>query len=267
MEKRILLTVDLEEFDLPLEFNQPIEAGRQLEVSSAGLTMMMQVIEKHQIPVTFFTTAFYAENNPVTVKGLAEAGHEVASHLYYHSNYNEEHFTSSKRILEQITGKTVSGLRMPRMKKANPVLVREAGYQYDSSLNPTFIPGRYNHFFKPRRIFREKGTDLIILPLSVSPIIRFPLFWLSFKNIPAGLYTSFCRQTLNWDGYLHLYFHPWEFADLDEFNIPHYIRKISGYQLTDRLDNLLRSLHDEASFSTVWEFIQDYKTREHKINL
>jgi peptidoglycan/xylan/chitin deacetylase (PgdA/CDA1 family) len=255
MGNKILITVDLEEFDLPLEYNQHLEPARQLEISTVGLAMLKTIIDLHRIPVTFFTTAFFAENNPQIIRELSDTGHEIASHLYYHSSYDSNHLGASRKKLMEITGKTVAGVRMPRMKKIEPALVREAGYLYDSSLNPTYLPGRYNDFFKPRSIFRDEATGLVILPLSVSPLIRFPLFWLSFKNIPPDLYKSICRQALKKDSYLHLYFHPWEFADLDTFKIPRYIKNISGVKLAERFDDLLNSFKSEAVFSTAIDFI------------
>ena len=81
---------------------------------------------------------------------------------------------------------------MPRMAKVNYNDLKDAGYLYDSSLNPTFIPGRYNHLKKPKTILKKNG--LLIFPAKRYSSIRIPLFWLTFKNVPI---TWYCKQCKN----------------------------------------------------------------------
>jgi hypothetical protein len=126
------------------------------------------------------------------------------------------------------------------MQPVDETEIFKAGYVYNSSLNPTFIPGRYNHFNKPRTYFKQDGVWQ--LPASVSPLIRFPLFWLSFHNLPIWLYKFLCQTTLKKDGYLNLYFHPWEFTNMNDkerFGFPNYVSKNSGDTMVARLDNLI----------------------------
>ena len=68
-----------------------------------------------------------------------------------------------------------------------------AGYTYNSSINPTYLPGRYNNFDKPRTYYKQDGVWQI--PASVSPLIRFPLFWLSFHNLPLWIYKLLANWT------------------------------------------------------------------------
>lgn len=133
-----------------------------------------------------------------------------------------------------------------------PVLMKDvlaAGYQYDSSINPTWLPGRYNNFHLPRTIYHEGGVKRI--PASVSPGIRIPLFWLSFKNMPYSLYLELCKQTLSKDGYCCLYFHPWEFTPIEQFGLPGYTRRWCGPKLVERLRRLVTDLSKEADFGTM----------------
>jgi len=255
MNKKILLTFDLEEFDLPIEYNVIISKVRQLEVATEGLLNILELLKKHQIVVTFFITAYFAENRPALIKKIVEGGHEIASHLYYHSDYNQEHILTSKQKLEEISGIQISGIRSPRLRPLSFTAIKEAGYLYDSSLNPTFIPGRYNNLKKPRKLFKDRKTGLYILPFSVSPIVRFPLFWLSFKNLPLNLYLFLSYSSLKKDGYLHLYFHPWEFANLQEFEIPAYIKKVSGYKLIDKFDKFLNKIKQKGTFTTISKYL------------
>ena len=119
-------------------------------------------------------------------------------------------------------------------------------------MNPTFLPGRYNNFSKSRiPYYSEK---LLNIPVSVTPLIRFPLFWLSFKNLPLPLYKLASKLTLNWDAYLNLYFHPWEFTNIRGYQLPGYIKKRSGQPMLDRLENYLNWLKPQGTFATFSEF-------------
>jgi peptidoglycan/xylan/chitin deacetylase (PgdA/CDA1 family) len=252
--KHILLTFDLEEFDLPLEFDCPVSPDQQIAVTNQGLEKVNALLDKYNIKATFFVTSLFALANPSTIKQLG-AKHEIASHSHSHSLFASEDYERSKQILEEISQTRVRGFRMPRFGKVDFKELKRCGYLYDSTLNPTFVPGRYNHFSEPRKLFTEPVTGLTVIPVSVSPGIRFPLFWLSFKNVPFTFYSYLCKQTLGKDKYLHLYFHPWEFADIKSFKIPGYIKRQDGSELTDKLERLIVYLKKKAEFTTISAFL------------
>ena len=260
MKRKILLTFDIEEFDLPLEYNCPISAEKQIEISLEGFYSMNKLLNSYSIPSTCFITSHFAELNPSLMQDLAKKN-EIGSHTHMHSHFEESDIEKSKIILESVCQVKVSGFRMPRLQKIDYNRLKTAGYTYDSSLNPTFLPGRYNNFKMPRSIFIESSSKLPILPMSVSPIIRFPMFWLSFKNLPLSLYFAFCKQCLAHDSYLHLYFHPWEFADLRSFRIPAYIKRVSGEEYSNRFEKLLQFLLKQAEFSTISSFLEEPEIR------
>ena len=135
--------------------------------------------------------------------------------------------------------------------------IEKAGYRYNSSLNPAFIPGRYMHLTAPRTWFM-KG-NVMQIPASVTPCIRFPLFWLALHNLPEALYHWLVNRTLNHDGYFVTYFHPWEFYDLKEhpeFKMPFIIKNHSGREMMQRLDSLIKMLKkNQHEFITFNEFV------------
>jgi hypothetical protein len=254
LEKRILLTFDLEEFDLPHEFGGLISDEDQINVTNNGLYRLTRILTKYNVPATFFTTAFYADKNKEIIKSLS-ATHEIASHSNSHSDFKETDPSGSKIKIERIIGKQIYGFRMPRFQKIDLKIIKAAGYSYDSSINPTYIPGRYNNFFSNRKLYRDFNSNLIEIPVSVSPLIRFPLFWLSFKNIPFPIYLLMCKMSIKKDSYLHLYFHPWEFDDLESFDLPRHIKNLSGKPLSDRFEKLIIKLKKIADFSTISGFL------------
>jgi len=251
MNRYVLLSFDVEEFDMPLEYHFPITVPAQMEVGKKGLDAIGPVLSDSNIVTTLFTTANFAMQYPEDIRELA-GRHEIASHTFYHSAFEDAHLLSSKMKLEEISGKKVTGLRMPRMRKVSLEEVKKAGYQYDSSVNPTYLPGRYNNLHLPRTLYREEG--LIRIPASVSPFFRVPLFWLSFKNLPYTLFKMFALQALKKDGYLCLYFHPWEFTDIENYGLPGFTKKLNGQPLLERLNRLLTDLKKEADFISMDTF-------------
>jgi peptidoglycan/xylan/chitin deacetylase (PgdA/CDA1 family) len=255
MNKSILLSFDIEEFDIPEEYGQRLDEQVQLAVSRQGLKAILVVLDKLQIRATFFVTANFAGNHQELIKTISQS-HEIASHGFYHSQFNIAHLKTSREYLEKLIGKKIIGFRMPRLQKIDESEIFTAGYEYNSSLNPTYLPGRYNNFFKPRTPYYS--NNLINIPVSVTPLIRFPLFWLSFKNFPLWLYKLASLITLRHDKYISLYFHPWEFTDITRFKLPNYIKNTSGEVMIYRLEKYLKWLNKQGEFICFSEFIEKY---------
>mgnify|MGYP000131916724 FL=1 len=255
----ILLTFDVEEFDLPLEFKEEITLNRQMEIGKEGLDVITNVMNEHAIACTLFTTGSFAKTYPDAIKNLS-ARHEIASHSLFHSTFKTSDLLESKLLLQYITGNPVEGFRMPRMKPVNVIDLKNAGYTYDASINPTLLPGRYNNLHLSRTFYRE--NSFLRMPGSVTPNLRIPLFWLSFKNFPYKFFLKLALQTLQKDGYLSLYFHPWEFIDINLFNLPFYIKRLSGIALTERLIMLIYDLKKVAAFSSVKDHIKQTIVKE-----
>jgi peptidoglycan/xylan/chitin deacetylase (PgdA/CDA1 family) len=255
----ILLNFDLEEFDLPLEHHVNISLEEQMKYSKEGTRILLDLLKKYQIKVTFFCTAVFAINAKEIVHEIISEGHEIASHGYSHSSVEFVNVLWSKQLLEEISGKAVTGYRMPYMKKIDVQTITDAGYLYDSSINPTFIPGRYNNLNKHRTYFFDKG--LLQIPASVSPLARIPLFWLSMHNLPFYLYSYLCLKTLKKDGYLNIYLHPWELSShlIDKsLRIPFLIRRNSGNRLRMKLEHLVQLfIANGETFYTMSDFIDE----------
>ena len=254
MTPKILLSFDVEEFDMPLEYNYNIAIEIQMEIGKKGLDNLMPILNDQNYNTTLFTTANFANKYSDSIKALSEK-HEIASHTFYHSKFSTVDLLASRIRLEEIIQKPVKGLRMPRMRQVPVGDINEAGYSYDASIHPTWLPGRYNNINLPRTKYSEQG--LIRVPASVSPNFRIPLFWLSFKNFPYAMYLKLALQTLKKDGYLSLYFHPWEFTNITAFGLPKYTTKGSDNELLDKLYRLLNDLNKQAEFVTMGDFIQN----------
>jgi peptidoglycan/xylan/chitin deacetylase (PgdA/CDA1 family) len=223
MAKPILLNFDLEEFDISTEYGINYSKEDQFKFSLNGAEKAFKIISEENVPATFFVTGSFASKYPEFVKKLSEK-HEIASHNINHQT--EKYFGSdvmrSKKLIEEIIGGKIYGFRMPRAKKVDYISLSKLGFRYDSSVSPTYLPGRYNNSFKSRRLSIKKR--IYEVPISVPPIIRVP-YWNIYRifGLPyLKLLTKICYAT---PGFVNLYFHPWEFNNLNKFNFPFYINK------------------------------------------
>eukprot|EP01133_Synstelium_polycarpum_P009333 gene9333-10939_t len=225
---------------MAFEYGKSISFQEQISISVTGTQHILDLLQKHGIKATFFCTATFAQHAPEIISRILDEGHELASHGYYHSDFKPEHLLESRLELERLSGRAVTGYRMARMMPVDEEEVRKAGYVYNSSINPTWLPGRYNNLHISRTYFNDHGV--LQLPASVSPQLRFPLFWLSFHNLPLWLYKYLVKRTIRKDAYLNVYFHPWEFTDLrdkNKFGFPSYVSRNSGKQMISRMDNFM----------------------------
>ncbi|ARV57586.1 polysaccharide deacetylase [Nostocales cyanobacterium HT-58-2] len=256
MNRKILLSFDVEEFDILEEYGEKIDNEVKFEISCRGLKEVVDLLEKLKIQATFFVTANFAIHHQSVIQAISQK-HEIASHSFYHSNFRLEDLKKSREALEEITNKKVIGFRMPRLQKIDDQEIVKARYQYNSSMNPTYIPGRYNNFFQPRTAYYL--NSLVNIPASVTPLMRFPLFWLSFKNFPLSLIKLASGVTLRNDNYISLYFHSWEFNDISHFRLPKYITKYSGREMLNRLEKYLVWLKSQGEFICFSEFYETFR--------
>lgn len=253
-----LLSFDIEEFDMPFEYGKDISFEDQISISVTGCNHILDLLTKHKLKATFFSTAVFAINAPEIIARIKRDGHELASHTYHHSKFEEADLLASKKKLEEISGLRINGFRMPRMMPVSQQAIEQAGYAYNSSINPTYLPGRYNNLKVSRRFFKEGRTWQI--PASVTPIFRIPLFWLSFHNFPLWYYKHLIHRTYQRDNYVNIYFHPWEFTDLtdtERFGFPKYVSKNSGVRMIERMDNLMAWINQKGYKSAkMMDFVQ-----------
>ncbi|MCB0358856.1 MAG: DUF3473 domain-containing protein, partial [Bdellovibrionales bacterium] len=221
---------------------------------------------------------YFAKRHPEIVRSIATAGHEIASHgfnhhLVYQLRPDEfrEDVSSTKSLLEDLTGSVVRGYRAPnfsiteRAPWAHEILV-ETGHVYDSSVYPVWHP-RYANLDKPREItdIETPAGPLTVVPLSAASVslfgrtLRLPAaggaYWRLF---PRSLIGHLLARVSEGDGLpLCCYFHPWELDPgqprVAELPMLTRLRHYGGISSFDRrVEYFLRRF----PFSTVWEVIQ-----------
>ncbi|MBS3151736.1 polysaccharide deacetylase family protein [Candidatus Woesearchaeota archaeon] len=254
--KTILLTFDVEEFDLPIEFGKDISEDEQFEISKNGVEEVLELLNKNNIKATFFVSAKFSEKYPELIREISE-DHEIGLHCLEHKDdYSKmghdeayEKIKTGKEIIERIIDKKIIGFRSPRLQQISYEILNKIGIIYDSSLNPTYIPGRYNNFFSPRKVFSK--NDIKIIPISVSPILRLPIFWLAFRNFP--LFYSKYITNRNKD-FVCLVFHSWEFINIENMDLSRLIKRNTGKKLKKKLQKYIH-YYKKEKFTTISSYL------------
>ena len=237
--RKICLSFDVEEFNIPQQNNVEHPSNRNTKFSESGLRKINDLFAKKKILGTFFFTGYYAKRESESVKTTQKQGHEIGCHSYqeiHHSKLNSEQIKKqislATEILTKLCGEKPKGFRTPQFSVNKHVRDRliEEGYLYDSSSHPAFVPTKYLNFqdsLYPSLYKNEKF--LAILPVSVIPMIRFPISWWWMRNLGVWLTILGAEINLKMGRDVVLYFHPWEFVKLPKIKgVPSSINKNTG---------------------------------------
>lgn len=273
----LFLTFDVEEWTLPEEYNVGSEYSSNTKFARTGCLQLLNLLKKYKIKSTFFVTGYLAEKETDIVKLLVAMGHEVASHAYKNSNlliYNEKEITHSimrtDKILSNLVNDRIIGFRAPLFKINKKVisLLVDLGYKYDSSIHPAIVPGRYYNFksslcpFFPllqQNVSVEQKKSLLEIPISVIPILRFPISWWWMRNIGNWIAHIGTNINLLQNRDSILYFHTWEYTSLPCIKgLPRHLTRFCGHSFLKKLENFINVYLNKYRFSTLRELTQNY---------
>ena len=221
------LTIDLEDWYQGLtstsrQVNRwPGFEDRVVEATGQLLT----VLDRAEVKATFFVLGYVADQFPGLVRVVADAGHEVGLHGYYHrqvSRQSPEQFRADVlqglQAVEAASQQRVRGYRAPMFSINGSALwalemLYDLGFQYDSSVFPTRnmlygFPGAPRFPYHPL-----DNRDFVEFPLSTVRAlgVNWPLaggFYL--RLLPYPLFRKGLEQ-LNRNGRpAVIYLHPWE---------------------------------------------------------
>jgi peptidoglycan-N-acetylglucosamine deacetylase len=178
----VCLTFDFDAFSIWMStFKQVTPAGlsRGEYSGRVGIVRVLEMLERHGVPATFFVPAHTASTYPDIVSALPAAGHEVANHGFQHESpvgldvrEEEELLLRSRDVLEKICRVRPVGYRSPAwdLSEHSTELLEKHGYRYDSSMmaddfTPYFI--RRGDLLDDDRY--QFGTQ--------SKLIEFPVAW------------------------------------------------------------------------------------------
>ncbi|UOQ44164.1 LysM peptidoglycan-binding domain-containing protein [Halobacillus salinarum] len=100
----------------------------------ANIHLILDVLDRYQVPATFFLTGQGTENHPHSVRDIADAGHEIGNHSYSHADFSTLNNTEIKQELNgaeaavnHITGHTTKPLFRAPYGSVNASVLNEVG--------------------------------------------------------------------------------------------------------------------------------------------
>jgi len=235
---------------------------------------ILGLLYNHSIHATFFWLGWAAERHKGLVRKCQNAGHEIASHGYGHvlayevnADVFRRDITRAKTILEDITGEPVRGFRAPGFgitKKATWAfdVIKESGYQYDSSVFPASRGhgGMSDSLLGPYFIETASG-HLLEIPTSVVEVFgrRVGLFGGGYLRLVNKPMIKWGIDKLQAAGQpLIVYVHPRE-IDLNHPRLPlTLLRQFKCYVNLKSTLPKLKWLCKNYSFSTMLEMVENY---------
>ena len=267
-------TVDVEEYFQVKALESVVSRGEWISHPSrlaASIDALLERLDRYGARGTFFVLGWIAEHRPEVVRAIVAAGHEIASHGFWHervtaldSDAFREDVRSSKQTLEDLIGTPVVGYRAPSFsiipgwEWAFDVLVEE-GYRYDSSLFPIRRRG-YGYPDAPRspHIIQRAGGCLAEFPLATTNILRYPVPAAGggyLRQFPLAVIRRAFREASERGEPATFYIHPWE-IDPGQPRLPvsalNRLRHYRGLGSTlERIDLIL----EEFSFATIASYL------------
>jgi polysaccharide deacetylase family protein (PEP-CTERM system associated) len=172
-------TIDVEDYFQVSAFEHaisPADWPNQEVRLEATMERLLLLLEEFSVKGTFFTLGWVAERYPDMIKGIVKAGHELASHGYWHQRATvqtpqvfRDDVGKTRKLLQDLTGASINGYRAPSFSidKSNDwvydVLLEE-GYSYSSSIYPV-VHDHYGVPDAPRFKYKTQ-QGLWELPLS-----------------------------------------------------------------------------------------------------
>ncbi|MFV1988060.1 MAG: XrtA system polysaccharide deacetylase [Gemmatimonadota bacterium] len=269
-------TVDVEEYFHVNAFDGSISRDDWSTLPSRvgrSVDELLEMLERHDATATFFVLGWLAERHPDIPRRIAAAGHEIASHGWWHrrvvtltpGQFREE-VRESKHRLEDITGHPVIGFRAPSFSILPPVdwayeILIEEGYAYDSSVFPIRRRnyGDPNACPDPHVLERPAGT-LIEFPMATRRIagLRIPGAGGAYlRLLPFGVTRGTLRQHSRQGKTAIFYTHPWEIdPGQPRLDVP-LLSRLRHYGKLARTRPRLERLLAEFRFASIAECHRD----------
>jgi len=218
-----ILTFDIEDWYMSYESSQIAhDHWPQLESRiEANLNDILAFLDTHNTHATFYIMGWVAQQNPETVKKIAQGGHEIGYHSWFHEQpitQGNEKFEQDLRngldLLENITAQKVRYYRAPCFSLSHhtgwiiPILLNHGITVCSSTLSGRSI----NLGTIPDQpcILHYKDHTMLELPLNRARILGFNYVYTGsgyFRILPLNL----IKKLFTSHPYNMAYFHPRDF--------------------------------------------------------
>jgi polysaccharide deacetylase family protein (PEP-CTERM system associated) len=263
-------TVDVEEYFQVKALESIVSRDEWLTRPSRvarSVDALLATLDRHGARGTFFTLGWVARHRPQVVRSIVDAGHEIASHGFFHERVTalrpetfREDIRSSKRALEDVCGTEVLGYRAPSFsivpgyEWAFDALIEE-GYRYDSSLFPIRRRG-YGYPSAPRvphLIHREAG-ELAEFPLATTRFLNVSVPAAGggyLRQFPLSVIQRAFREASERRESATFYIHPWEIDPAQPRLAVSHLNRIRHYRGLDSALGRIERLLQEFRFDTI----------------
>lgn len=268
-----IFTVDVEEYyhTESIQCSLPEELIKTLpDRVGIGVDKILDLLARSGNKATFFVLGCLAQKERGLVQRIAAAGHEIASHGYYHCPLHEhtaltfeEDLKKSIDILSGITGRKIIGYRSasfspPQALPAFFDILKKNGIVYDSSFAfSLFRPGPRIGVMK-KEMPLEISEGMLEFPVSFFEIgpLTIPLGGGYFRAYPYWLTRAGLeRASLGKAGASLFYIHPWELdPQQPRFKMP-VMRYFRHYFNLNNTERKLQKLLSEVKFVSLRDFI------------
>lgn len=271
-------TVDVEEYFQVKALESVVSRDEWLSRPSRvarSVDELLESLDRHGARGTFFVLGWIAEHRPEVVRAIADAGHEIASHGFWHKRVTaqkpdefREDIRSSKQSLESLTGTQVLGYRAPSFsiipgwEWALDVLIEE-GYRYDSSLFPIHRRGYgYPGALRAPHVIRRSSGQLAEFPLATTSFFNYPLPAAGggyLRQFPLAVIRRAFREATERSEPATFYIHPWE-IDPDQPRLPvSPLNRIRHYRGLGFALARIELLLEEFSFDSIASYLPRLK--------
>lgn len=271
-----LLTFDLEEWFHLVGVQSMSDRSRwdALEPTVEPLTeQILTLLAEHGTQATFFVLGWVAERYPQLVRQIADAGHELASHSYWHREVYaqtpdefREDLKRSIATIADVSGQVIKGYRAPSFSLIPGCewawdIMLDEGLTYDASVFPIarahggYPLAKQTESSSFSSMATPSGRSIALLPMSV---MRLPVLGKRvafsgggyFRVLPWWLVRRGFAQHDASGCSAVLYLHPWDFAPGGPSLPMRRFQKFKCYHHRDQTGPRLRELLALYHFGT-----------------
>lgn len=267
---RNALTIDVEEYFQVHAFESVVERSNWDHYPNRvtdNTSRILDLLAQYDVKATFFILGWVADRYPGLVNRIAEDGHEIATHGYWHElvyrqtpkDFADDICLSLEAIEAALPGAAIAGYRAPSFSITSKSLwaldvLHDLGMAYDSSIFPLSVHDRYGienasrFASKPRRGLWEIPVSTIRLGKKNWPVAGGGYF----RLFPLCL-TRIALRHLNGEGQpAVIYLHPWEFdPQQPRISGASLLSRFRHYVNIDKTANRLRALLEEFKFGPI----------------
>jgi polysaccharide deacetylase family protein (PEP-CTERM system associated) len=273
-------TVDVEEYFQVKALESVVRRDEWLSQPTRvanSIDTLLASLERSGTRGTFFVLGWLAIHRPEVVRTIADAGHEIGSHGFWHERVStldpatfREDIRVSKAALEDLIGTAVLGYRAPNFsiipgcEWAFDVLIEE-GYRYDSSLFPI---RRHGYGYPAARsvphILRRQNGLLAEFPMATTSIFTYPVPAAGggyLRQFPYAVIRRAFQEATDRGEPATFYIHPWE-IDPGQPRLPvSSLTRIRHYRGLDGALARVERLLEEFRFGTIASYLPQLEAR------